>query len=296
MPKARKHKRKAPVTAVAAASDHAAQQASSSSSRPQATRTTIRRFHVLIKRQAQLQQIVHGSNAESQSTKTELARVEQEIEDLGGLAAYQRMSTIGQGKDRGGGSEKVLISWMRDMGLHEPPTRTAGRLRLLEVGALKADNYASCQTWIDVSPIDLHAQHPDIREQDFLLMDPDEHREKWDVISLSLVLNFPPNPKDRGQMLCLAHTMLRPDGLLFVALPLPCILNSRYMTPDHFDGLMRSIGFEQVHTRWKEGGKMAYWLYRRRPQPASTTYQDHLLYKKKTVFRQGDRNNFVILL
>ena len=29
------------------------------------------------------------------------------------------MSTIGQGKDRGGGSEKVLIPWMRELALHE---------------------------------------------------------------------------------------------------------------------------------------------------------------------------------
>lgn len=59
---------------------------------------------------------------------------------------------------------------------------------------------------------------------------------------------------------------------------------------------MTAIGFEQVRTRWREGGKMAYWLFRKTPSPASTTYQDHLLYQKKTVFRQGDRNNFVILL
>ena len=240
MHKAHRHKRKAPVTVpTAAASESAAQQPSGSSSRPQATRTTIRRFHTLIKRQAQLQQIIRGGqkNSDSQSAQAELARVEKEIEDLGGLAAYQRMSTIGQGKDRGGGSEKVLISWMRDLGLHNAATRSgageSGRLRLvpvvpatlslpcnpghsgtcdlltmdfplapsslLEVGALKPDNYASCQTWIDVTPIDLHAQHPDIREQDFLLMHPEEHRERWDVISLSLVLNFPPDPKDRGK-------------------------------------------------------------------------------------------------
>ncbi|TFK84329.1 nucleolus protein [Polyporus arcularius HHB13444] len=294
MPRAHKHRRKAPVTAPTTPSDHTPHP-SGSSNRPQATRTTIRRFHVLIKRQAQLQQIIQGGKKDAQAT-AELARVEQEIEDLGGLAAYQRMSTIGQGKDRGGGSEKVLISWLREMNLHQSVKKAEQRLRLLEVGALKPDNYASCQSWVDVTPIDLHAQHPDILEQDFLLMDPDGHREKWDVISLSLVLNFPPDPKDRGQMLRLAHTMLRPDGLLFIALPLPCILNSRYMTPEHFDGLMQSIGFEQVHTRWKEGGKMAYWLYRRKPRPASTTYHDHLLYEKKTVFRQGNRNNFVILL
>lgn len=70
---------------------------------------------------------------------------------------------------------------------------------LFEVGALKPDNYASCGAWLDVTPIDLHSQHPSIVEQDFLLMDLEEHREKWDVISLSLVLNFPPNPTDRGK-------------------------------------------------------------------------------------------------
>lgn len=59
---------------------------------------------------------------------------------------------------------------------------------------------------------------------------------------------------------------------------------------------MTAIGFEQVRTRWREGGKMAYWLFRKTSAPASTTYQDHLLYQKKTVVRQGDRNNFVILL
>ena len=69
---------------------------------------------------------------------------------------------------------------------------------LLEVGALKPDNYTSCQAWVDVTPIDLHSQHPSILEQDFLLLDPEEYREKWDVISLSLVLNFVPDAKDRG--------------------------------------------------------------------------------------------------
>ena len=29
-------------------------------------------------------------------------------------------------------------------------------------------------------------------------MNVDEHSERWDVISLSLVVNFVPEPKDRG--------------------------------------------------------------------------------------------------
>lgn len=71
--------------------------------------------------------------------------------------------------------------------------------RLLEVGALKPDNYASCSSWIEPTPLDLHSRHPSILEQDFLLMDEEEHREKWDIISLSLVLNFVPEAKDRGR-------------------------------------------------------------------------------------------------
>ncbi len=70
--------------------------------------------------------------------------------------------------------------------------------RLLEVGALKPDNYKSCSSWIDWTPIDLHSRHPQIQEQDFLKMDLKEHRQKWNAISLSLVLNFVAVPNDRG--------------------------------------------------------------------------------------------------
>ena len=133
MPKARRHKRKAPVTAPAAPSDHA-QQPSGSSSRPQATRTTIRRFHVLLKRQAQLRDAsARGEgNAALAAAAAELADVEREIEGLGGLAAYQRMSAIGQGKDRGGGSEKVFIAWMRELGVPDGVKEGGARMRWVD--------------------------------------------------------------------------------------------------------------------------------------------------------------------
>ena len=47
--------------------------------------------------------------------------------------------------------------------------------------------------------MDLRSRHPSILEQDFLLMDSDaEHRGQWNVISLSLVVNFVPAAADRG--------------------------------------------------------------------------------------------------
>lgn len=82
--------------------------------------------------------------------------------------------------------------------------------RLLEVGALKYDNYVSQASWIDCMPIDLRSRHPLIHEQDFLKMDEEAHRAQWDGISLSLVLNFVPDPRDRGVWL---HATFDPEGL-----------------------------------------------------------------------------------
>jgi len=275
MPRVRK--RKNPVVSV--------DMAGSPSSTRLSSRTTIRRFHVLLKQKAQLQNatIVDATAAKA------LADVEHQIAELGGLEQYQRMSAVGQGTDRGGGSEKVLIGWLKDMELHKD---RSSKLRLLEVGALKPDNYYSCSSWICPTPIDLRSRHPSILEQDFLELDAEAHHEKWNIISLSLVLNFAPEPKDRGRMLHIAHNCLALGGHLFLALPLPCVTNSRYLDFPHLKALMEAIGFIEVRDRWKVGRKMAYWLYRKgnpcgRPRKA---------FEKKSVLKQGNRNNFCILL
>jgi 25S rRNA (adenine2142-N1)-methyltransferase len=90
-------RRKLPVT-LAEKHDHG------TSSTPRASRTVIRRFHTLLKQQKYAQ----GDALET---------INREIEALGGLERYQRMSSIGQSCDRGGGSEKVLIGWLHQMGL-----------------------------------------------------------------------------------------------------------------------------------------------------------------------------------
>lgn len=193
------------------------------------------------------------------------------------------------------------------------------------MGALRHDNYQTCSSWIDWLPIDLNSRHPRIKEQDFLGLDKDTNSEHWNIISLSLVVNFVPEPLDRGRdyqcmrrrcliggtgrMLRLAHQFLSPGGLLFLAvslpfcftspnaftsysqLPLPCVSNSRYITFELLEELMRHIGFHQIKERWKSGGRMAYWLYRKQsPTPSPINFL------KKTVVRTGQRNNFVILL
>ncbi|PFH49097.1 hypothetical protein AMATHDRAFT_63745 [Amanita thiersii Skay4041] len=288
MPKSRK--RKTPICGVV----KPATQSTSSAS----TRATIREFHVLLKKRTT---ILNGDQAGYDGGT--LKDIEKRIEELGGLETYQRMSVIGQGKERGGGSERVLIEWLKEVGVDErcgsklSGGKSVMRLRLLEVGALKPDNYASCSSWIDCTPIDLRSRHPSIQEQDFLLMNPDEQRTKWDVVSLSLVLNFAPKPKDRGQMLRLAHIMLKPDGYLFLVLPLPCVLNSRYLDFDRVQAIMHVIGFTRVKERWKEGGKIVYWLYQKQSQSSSPSMTPDLApLQRKSVLRQGNRNNFSILL
>ncbi|KAL5529461.1 hypothetical protein ACEPAG_5446 [Sanghuangporus baumii] len=242
-----------------------------SSANPKSAARVIRRFHVLLKRKAQLERIRTTSRRsgidetgrrESESDlelDLKLKEIEDEMGGMGGMEVYQRMSRIGQGKDRGGGSEGVFIGWMKEMGLREDVREKGkGKMKLLEVGALKPDNYASCSSWIDVLPIDLRSTHPGIVEQDFLEMQKDRETNSgvWDAISLSLVVNFVPEPRDRGRMLCVGYEMLRPDGLLFLALPLPCVSNSRYLTFEHLTKLMEYIGFMKIGERWKEGGKM----------------------------------------
>ena len=89
------------------------------SSHPQSSRTLIRRFHVLLKRRAALLASTRVAGSGSLRDAESLVEVEQEIESLGGLSAYQRMSTIGQASDRGGGSEKKLIAWLKEIGLSD---------------------------------------------------------------------------------------------------------------------------------------------------------------------------------
>lgn len=72
-------------------------------------------------------------------------------------------------------------------------------------------------------------------------------------------------------------------------------MNSRYLTPEHFEGLMSALSFKLVKSRWKEGGKMGYWLFQK---TASSTPRDAdpAPYEKKEILRTGKRNNFCILL
>jgi len=75
-------------------------------------------------------------------------------------------------------------------------------------------------------------------------------------------------------------------------LPLPCVLNSRYLDFDRMEKVMRAIGFTIQKEQWKKEGKMVYWLFQKGDRPLGS---DETL-QRKVVIRQGNRNNFSILL
>lgn len=242
------------------------------------------------------------------------------------LDAYQRASLQGQRADRGGDSSRVLVAWLQELltsppgapSAAEPTTASAvsfkdlpnGAIRLLEIGALSTTNACSTVRQLRVERIDLHSREPGITQQDFmkrpLPSSPDAEAEWFDVISLSLVLNYVPDAVERGRMLRRTLEFLatspRPElaasgaktgttlPCLFLVLPAACVLNSRYLDEDRLRDIMDALGY--VRIRAKTTARLAYSLWHRRsprPLPGKT-------FPKKEVRPGRTRNNFAIVL
>ena len=65
------------------------------------------------------------------------------------------------------------------------------------------------------------------------------------------------------------------------------------MTIKYMNELMDAIGFQQLEERWKPGGKMVYWLYQKKTSRKGCFGER---FSQKKVLRQGNRNNFHILV
>ena len=80
----------------------------------QSCRNTIRQYHFLLKQRRKLE-----SAPEPNPTVVE---IEHQLSNLGGLERYQQLSTLGQREERGGGTEKVFIQWMKELNVHRRRT------------------------------------------------------------------------------------------------------------------------------------------------------------------------------
>ncbi|KAI6824157.1 nucleolus protein [Hortaea werneckii] len=255
------------------------------------TRQLIRTHHQLNKELAKAEALGDHEGA------TELKK---RIEAFGGLESYQQASIQGQAKDRGGDSSVILMEWLKPAAASEqanPP-----RLRLLEVGALSTKNACSKSAIFDIERIDLNSQAEGIKQQDFMERPlPSSDSERFDVISLSLVLNYVPEAEGRGEMLRRTCQFLRAEGstakdiktafpALFLVLPAPCIFTSRYMNEERLSCVMASLGY--VLLRFKHTHKLMYTLWQLRDEPAPRGQS----YPKKEVNPGGNRNNFSVVL
>lgn len=278
-----------------------------------ATRTLIRTHHRLQKQHAAA--LRTGDNAKA----TELSKV---IEDNGGLELYQAASIKGQSAERGGDSSRVLVRWLKERGAftrgqsarsdftesnreitgnRKKKMKEPFQLKVLEVGALSPLNAISSLPGLNITCIDLHSQHPTIETQDFMERPiPNSDEEKFDIISLSLVLNYVPDAVARGEMLRRTCKFLRLGKqskeaeenstipALFLVLPAPCVMNSRYLTEEHLTLIMNTLGFVLMHN--KLSAKLVYYLWRY--QSGGT----HKSVPKKSLRAGGNRNNFCVIL
>ncbi|PIA18699.1 hypothetical protein COEREDRAFT_33665, partial [Coemansia reversa NRRL 1564] len=252
------------------------------------TRRRINHFHTLIKEYSQLgaKRLELTNSQKISEVELRIEQVAQEMAQMGGLDWYQKASLLGQSKQRGGDTSRWLVPKLRELKLHQRPQK----LRLLDVGALSCLNYARERAWIDAVPIDLNSQEPGIIEQDFLDI------TLFDVVCLSLVVNFIGDPTRRGDMLRQASQLLVSGGYLFLVLPRACVTNSRYLDDERLQTIMQHLGFEQLfihHT-----SKLAHYLYRLSTSVRSNDEESkhEYLFKKKLLHSSAGRNNFAIVL
>jgi len=255
-----------------------------------ASRSLINTHHQLEKKRRQ---------AAARGDKAEEAAVTKELTKLGGLDHYQQASLQGQSHERGGDTSRVLLDWLPTASLKsrdEP-------IRMLEVGALSTKNACSTSGAFDVVHIDLHSQEPGILEQDFMDRPlPTDESDKFDIISLSLVLNFVPEAEGRGRMLLRTLSFLYDESrvllpgkeelfpCLFLVLPRSCVTNSRYFTEQRLEQIMNALGYVKTHSKLTQ--KLIYTLWRRENRKLGRMAN----FPKKEVNPGRTRNNFVITL
>jgi 25S rRNA (adenine2142-N1)-methyltransferase len=253
----------------------------------------ISRFHTV---QKHLAAVEVDNTLSLQAKDTRRRALQAELQSLGGLAAYQRASLFGATAEENGAfnSGVWVHNELRVMGLL-PPAHGQQRLRLLDVGALQ-DHWSPHAHMIEAMAIDLNPQQSSVIRADFFDFPPlpaAGSAPAFDVIVLSLVLNFVGDPRRRGVMLERCAALLPIGGVLFIVIPAACITNSRYMNHVLFLRIVQAAGFEL--SRHKITTKLA--LYALRRKVCSATDDEKAGLGCRRLCRTGrQRNNFAVLI
>lgn len=181
-----------------------------------------------------------------------------------------------------------------------PATKSNCPYSLLDVGALvlgyekycpplnKAKERATSSRWIEAEYINLQAPpgHLAMAIQQKDLFDV---QKCYDIVCLSLVLNFVPQATDRGRMLLKASQITNLGGFLYIVLPKACMENSRYLDLPEFNVLLSLLGFVCIKHHYSD--KLYYGIFQKQQ---NIKEKASLVPKEK--YPKGKRNNFKIAL
>ena len=157
----------------------------------------IAQYHALEKQVAQVED------------QTERERLLKQQEQLGGLEDYQNASLTGA---KYGETSKWLVQELEKI-------RGRQATRLLDVGAITGTAYHKYKSF-NATYIDLNPQAEHVEKADFL-----EYaipREPFDIVCLSLVVNFVGDLAKRGKSICSCRLPTRPMQSLTVHPQLKC--------------------------------------------------------------------------
>lgn len=217
-----------------------------------------------------------------------------------GIDRYQEASRIGEIENGGYDCSEWVLSKLRALSSSGPRvSEQSNSLKVLDVGSIVHRFPATIPDSsfaLNVSSIDLNPCDPDglVERADFFDFSTrvlSDNLPKFDVVVLSLVLNFVGKAEDRGKMLLTSHKIANPGALLFIVLPLAAVKNSRYCSESLLFKILESIGWQVIDTA--ETAK----LFRLVCKSGNSITSIHVENTRKKVLKTGpDRNNFCILI
>ncbi|PXF49410.1 25S rRNA (adenine(2142)-N(1))-methyltransferase [Gracilariopsis chorda] len=252
---------------------------------------TIDLYHTIQKRLAAVDRNPQFANEAARHARKQILRAQLAVI---GLENYQTASREGEKLSAGFDCSKWVLHELRDV------TFAASSVKLLDVGAIikrfpGATTTASGQVAMQVTAIDLHPENSELGshviQADLINYAAREDlHATFDVICLSLCVNFEGCPKRRGLMLKSAQVLLKDNGLLFFTLPAACVQNSRYFDEQLLRQVLSACGMQQTKLHFTNKLMLCV---SRKAHHAFVAAQ----LQKRRVLRQGtSRNNFWITI
>ncbi|CAK4758436.1 unnamed protein product [Aphanomyces euteiches] len=226
--------------------------------------------------------------AKGSDNRERIQELEKRLKDMGGREAYQDASILSTSLHK---TSRWVFQLLTKFNLR--PGKKMPPLEVLEVGAINTQ-LVVCP-WLNVLAIDLISRNHNIQQIDFFDLD---LSKRFDVVVSSMVINCVPTPEKRGKvyiqwldLTCYSGEMLErtwihlnPSGHFFLMLPLLCLTNSNYMTVDHFEAIIQSVGFS-IREK-KETPKIAFYCLQKQPTQPSTKPRF-----PQTMLRPGPKRN-----